>query len=377
MKVTGLFVIGLLPFIATAKPLLVTVENPSSFSRSAEVITLSIDALRAKMGESSASSFRVTEKGSATALPAQVTNDGLLFQSDFKPMEKKYFVVASVQRDTIKFPSLVDGRFELPREDYAWENDRIAFRMYGPALAKEVNNGIDVWTKRTRSLVVDKWYRASATAGKDTYHEDHGEGADFFSVGRSLGAGGCGVWRNGVLLQPGVFTSQKTICNGPLRVMFELTYAHWIIAGRSITQRMRVMLDAGSDLNRIEVSFDGLDNSDTILVACGLVKRPNTTLVVNRDEGVMSLWGLTNADSVNGYLGTGVLVDPSLFIRICEDQDNYLLISRYSTSDPFVYYAGAGWTRSGDFSSAEDWTSYLDASAGRLRKPLLVAMRPI
>ena len=31
----------------------------------------------------------------------------------------------------------------------------------------------------------------------DTYHEDHGEGADFYSAGRSRGCGGSGIWRDG------------------------------------------------------------------------------------------------------------------------------------------------------------------------------------
>ena len=73
-------------------------------------------------------------------------------------------------------PARAFARF-VPKadDDVAWENDRIAFRVYGPSLAKKqkTGSGIDVWVKSTRSLVIDRWYKA------DDYRRDHGEGLDF------------------------------------------------------------------------------------------------------------------------------------------------------------------------------------------------------
>ena len=42
----------------------------------------------------------------------------------------------------------------------AWENDRIAFRTYGPALQAtgEKAFGYDIWVKRTNDLVVENRY---------------------------------------------------------------------------------------------------------------------------------------------------------------------------------------------------------------------------
>jgi pectinesterase len=129
--------------------------------------------------------------------------------------------------------------------------------MYGSPVAGDVRNGIDVWTKRVRSLIVAKWYMESegSPPGKDTYHTDRGEGADYFSVGRSLGAGGSGAWLNGTLYQPGIFSSWKTIFNGPLRVCFELTYDS-IRAGQSVLSEVRrISLDAGENLNSLSDIF--------------------------------------------------------------------------------------------------------------------------
>ena len=54
----------------------------------------------------------------------------------------------------------------MPRrkDDMSWENDRAIYRMYGPALVTDpdegmVSGGLDVWVKRTREMVSQKWYQ--------------------------------------------------------------------------------------------------------------------------------------------------------------------------------------------------------------------------
>ena len=51
-------------------------------------------------------------------------------------------------------------------DDFAWENDVVAFRVYGPALrGKGVNSGIDCWFKRGEHPMIDKLYTTGAKAG--------------------------------------------------------------------------------------------------------------------------------------------------------------------------------------------------------------------
>ena len=94
---------------------------------------------------------------------------------------------------------MVYGRFVRERfDDFVWENDLVAHRMYGPALetaAKEplVSSGIDTWVKRAHRLVVNDWFMTG------DYHRDQGEGADFYGVGKSRGCGGLGLWAGGKL----------------------------------------------------------------------------------------------------------------------------------------------------------------------------------
>ncbi len=116
-------------------------------------------------------------------------------------------------------PRLADyrvyGRFVRERhDDFAWENDRVAFRIYGQALEtfeKEplTSSTVDAWSKRTRRLVLNDWYLV------DDYHRDHGEGGDFYSAGRTRGCGGSGLMVDGALAVSKNFRSSRVLASGP------------------------------------------------------------------------------------------------------------------------------------------------------------------
>lgn len=376
MRILASAICILISLLGTArsgeKTVRITVKNPAAIDRRLETVGVCLTDLRQNGLVADTDHLIITDEKTGRNLLCQTGEDTLLFQSDFKPEEEREFLIRQADQSTSKPLSLVDGRFEKPREDYAWENDRIAFRVYGPALASEVNNGIDVWTKRVRYLIVEKWYRESAIAGKDTYHEDHGEGADLFSVGRSLGAGGAGLWLDGKVRQPGVFSSCRTIQNGPIRVAFELVYDNWNAGGRVFTEHVRISLDAGTNLNRIQLMFDVSGANDSLPIACGLVKRSGTVVGKDNSGRWASLWGPTTDDTANGFLGTGIVFSPLSFTKFTADSDQYLVMGSAKVGEPFVYYAGAGWTGSGDFATESAWKSYLADFARRLLSPVEV-----
>ncbi len=169
--------------ISVAQTLRLAVTNPEPYARPGEIVALRWDELGGVFSSIDPASISVTTFPEGVALPVQPTGEELLVQVDLGAGQSREFLVHSKVPPIPPVASRVDGLFVLPREDFAWENDRIAFRVYGPALAGEVNNGIDVWTKRVRSLIVQKWYRESegSSPGKDNYHVDRGEGADFFT----------------------------------------------------------------------------------------------------------------------------------------------------------------------------------------------------
>src|SRR5882757_484635 len=187
-------------------------------------------------------------------------------------------------------------------DDFAWENDRIAFRMYGPALASRPDNayGIDVWVKRTEELILNKWYK------EGNYHKDNGEGMDYYGVGKTLGAGDIGFYVKDSIIYTNNYTTWKVLDNGPLRSTFQLNYAEKNVAGKLIKITKVIALDAGSQLNKIEVFFTGTDTTGLPLVI-GIAKRKgNGAILFNEQEGIMGYWEPESPG--NGITGIGCIL---------------------------------------------------------------------
>jgi pectinesterase len=365
--------------LAGEKELVVRVSNPLNQERPSELVIVKWSALQQKLPALTAKAVAVFEKNGTYPLISQVIDynqDGkpeeLVFRTGFKARETKEFVVREHAGGVQPTASLTDARFVTPREDLAWENDRIAFRMYGPALAKEVNNGIDVWTKRVRSLIVKKWYAGEEQQPKISYHEDHGEGADYFSVGRTLGVGASSLVKGDSLYQPGVFQKYRIIATGPLVAMFELTYAPVVFEGKNITQVVRISLAAGVNLNRIETTFSSGSTKGKVPFAVGIVKRKGTIAMTAKKSGWIALWGLTTDKEEVGYLGTGLVMAKTTMKQTKEDNVHALILGVAEFGKPVTYYAGAGWTLSGDFTTADSWRAYLSGFSQKIDSPLNV-----
>jgi pectinesterase len=367
--------------VASAQSLIVQVENPADFDRKLETIEIPWSDIGPKIEIPEGFSVQVTENG--ISIPCQLldsdgngTPDLLLFQSSFKKMETKQFTIGAGKEFKCSEAG-TDAKYILPRKDVAWENDRIAFRIYGGPLAGDVRNGLDVWVKRVRYHIMDKWYNGDSLKGKAriSYHVDHGEGADMFNVGKSLGAGGSALWLGSGMFQTGLFTEQQIIATGPVRTMFTVRYDTVFTDGKKLTEFKTYTLDAGENLNKIEVLYIGLPQKDPITIAAGLVKRPHTHSFADESVACLSLWGLISEDSVNGDLGIGAVVPKAVYKGMQEDSTHYLILGTSAVEEPFTYYAGAGWTRSGDFASEDDWNNYLKTFTLRLEHPLHVTVR--
>lgn len=244
-------------------------------------------------------------------------------------------------------------------DDIAWENDRIAFRVYGPALAVHPGDGPesgqDVWVKSTRRMVINDWYR------RGDYHRDHGEGLDCYEVGQTRGCGGIGVWDGGRLYHSLDWVDYKILQNGPEVASFQMRFAPWVAnaSGRKVWEKRITTLKAGSNLNRIETTLDS-DQPGDLIVAIGIAKRkgPGSKLVEDKAKEILSYWEPSTPK--NGTIGLGVLVDPAQVTGFAEDPLNNLVLIKVTPGKPFVYYAGACWTKGLDFHSQPEWQRYLE-----------------
>lgn len=296
--------------------------------------------------------------------------DELIFMDSFNKKEYKKYTLVSM-KEPAKFDQKAYVTFIEGREDIAWENDLIAFRMYGPPLKDEVNNGIDVWSKSVDHLIIDKWYKEESE-GK-SYHVDHGEGADFYSVGKSLGAGGSAVLLDDKLYQSGVYTSYKILDNGPLMVRFQLVFENAEIGEDVFTETKTVTLKAGSALNFIKSEYTELPAD--VQNAAGLVIRDESEEIVNEDKEYIGLWRKSGKDEKDGFTGIAVvgLGENNSVIKKNESDSNHILLVEEKENEMFAYYTGAIWSKQSlEIKSKTDWEAYLNQFIEKQHSPIVI-----
>jgi hypothetical protein len=269
----------------------------------------------------------------------------------------------------------VYGRFVRERhDDFVWENDLVAHRTYGPDLetwAKDplVSSGIDTWAKRTNKLVVNEWYLT------DDYHEDAGQGADFYGVGKSRGCGGLGIWAGGKLHASRNFTRSRVLANGPIRLVFELSYAPWEIAGGfRVSETKRVILDAGTPFNRFESTFTG--GKGALSVGIGIAKHAGGSVQVDPGASSLRVWEpVKDAKGVaSGNLGCAVVLSPGAPLEARTSDLDYLAITPTDAAGHITYRVGSAWDRAGQVRDADAWARAVESAAAKAAVPLQVQL---
>jgi unsaturated rhamnogalacturonyl hydrolase len=357
----------------------VNVANPLAHARKSETVVLHLDDLRRLLPSLDPAATVVLDAGGTELLSQLVDGNGdevaddLVFQSDFAPHAGKTFTVrAGMRRQPAREDFRVYGRFVRERyDDFAWENDHIAHRMYGPGLetwTREplTSSGVDVWTKRVRRLVVNDWYLT------DDYHDDHGEGADLYSVGKSRGCGGLGIYQDGKLAVSRNFTTSRVFANGPIRLVFELTYAPWDVGGSArVSETKRVTLDAGQSFDRFESTFAADPKGTPLVVGVGIAKHKGG--MVEFDPRVASLRSWEPLKERNGNLGCAI-VAPGAKADLKVTDTDYLLVTAVPESGTLVYFAGFGWDRSPDVADAAAWAALVENKRREAAAPLSIAL---
>lgn len=377
-------VLLLAPAVADAQ-LRVVARNPLGAARPDETIAVAWPVVAARLPGVRPGRVRVLDAAGrevasqAYDADADGRPDSLLILSAFGPNEARRFTVQA-SAPTVAYAKRVHVRHDWPRDDVAWENDRVAFRAYGPALTWAnpnplTSSGLDAWSKRTRALILEKWY--APTYGD--YHKDRGEGADFFDVGPTLGAGGTAIWRGDSLHRSGSWASWRPIADGPIRAAFELRYAPWDAAGLRVSEVKRIVIDAGQHLYRQESTFQAHDSTTrAIPYAIGLVRRPGMTRATDSTNAWAWLSGygpLTRKNS-HGDLGLAVLLPRERAGEWRESAEHFFVTSTATPGTPVVHWLGTGWSAEGSFKDAADWHEHLRAFARRLAAPVVVTLEP-
>jgi hypothetical protein len=370
----------LIPVLSSGVPNSLTVKavNKLPLSRLSQTLELSLKDLM-PLGEKDLTKVHIFDAAGHPLLCQAVDADGdytadqVIFQSDFAPEETKNFSVSLGAKWTYtpdQFKAY--GRFVRERfDDFAWENDRIAHRMYGKALEtweREplTSSAVDIWSKRVPQLVINNWYVS------DNYHVDRGEGGDFYSAGPSRGCGGNGLWAGNRIWTSRNFVNSRVLANGPIRVLFELTYEPFNVNGMTISEIKRISLDAGQNLNHFQSTYKTIDVSGALISAIGLKKAAGEQKQFNAEHSWQIKW--EKMDKNMGNQGLAVIVDPAKFYGKAEDSLNVLLLSKVGDDGTVSYWAGFIWDKNGaDFNS---WKGYVDHFAQGLMTPIELTVLP-
>lgn len=369
--ILSLFVV--LALLSCDKGQQIIVSNTSDSDRQDELVEVSLSMIE----WDATKSYRLVDK-KGKEVPYQVMNYGeTVPQSIVFPatVASQSDVVYVLKKGTPKpYAPKTSARYVPERkDDFAWENDKAAYRMYGPALAAENPScGVDLWLKRTEELVVDTFYYNELTLGQ-SYHVDHGKGLDCYKVANKLGAGGVAPLYNDTLWVGTHYDRYEVIEKGGLRAVFALEYDSVRVGDAYFTQRIVVTCDAGSLLNKAVVTYQG-EQLNGMKVAAGIWLH---TIVDNYKQDLKGNW---IAYAENAVSDAGIPVGRNYIAVVMPEMegaqvmDQTLLAYRsYTVGSDLTYYFGGGWSQWG-YPTDDDWFAATAKAADNLATPLTVSV---
>ncbi len=394
------------------KSITVEVGNPIEIDRSGELVEIPMDEVNERLQLSANDNLIVLNENNRQ-VAYQITYDNkLIFPVDVKGGSSATYTVEVGTPEA--FVTRASGRRYPERvDDIAWENDKVAFRTYGPALQAtgERAFGYDVWTKSVPEMVVEERYAlelnpetlaridslkkidpkaAAELRNATSYHVDHGNGLDCYKVGPTLGGGTAALYYNEEIIYPYAYTeeSEGVVDNGPLRFSMRLKYNPLTVGeDTNVVESRIISLDAGFYLNKAVISYSGLSNP--VPVVTGIVlhePEDEVEVVANASEGYISYVDPTeNPDVDNGKIYVGAVFPApvseakAVFFGTEEQADrgadgHVLGISEYIPGSEYVYYFGSGWSKAG-FENSQKWVDYLSEFSQKIKNPLSVTLR--
>lgn len=350
----------------------VVITNPSKSVRLNAVVAINWQDVVSKYPNIDTANFKVINPLTRQEIPFQLEYRGqkavqnLLVQLNLKSGASEVELVPGKPAPVLK---KTYGRFVPERyDDFAWENDKVAYRMYGKALEGRKDNafGTDVWVKKTSKLIINEWYK------KNDYHHDNGDGMDYYSVGLTLGAGDIAPVVKDSVVYSLNYHHWKVLDNGPLRTTFQLGYDEWKVAGKAVKVTKTISLDAGSHLNRVEAEYTYADDS-ALPIVVGIVKRAEPgTILMDEQQGIVGYWEAQHGEDGTTGVATIVASAPS---RMSIDKVHLLTHGTVKAGQAFVYYNGSAWTKGKDITNAKEWFNYLNNFKQQLQQPLSISVK--
>ena len=250
----------------------------------------------------------------------------------------------------------VYGRYVPERkDDFAWENEYAAFRMYGPALKGEnPSNGADLWLQATPELIVDSFYYREHVLGKP-YHIHYGKGLDCYKVGHTCGCGGLVVLADNKTYVGGPYDRWEIVEQSPEKFVFRLEYDSLQVGEKVLQESITITAEAGTAMNKAEVVLKG-EYDGELLVGGGIYMHDTIDhfevyeslgTVFYEEDALSDKTAAQMNYEYNGSTSQGriyiTVQVPEATVTDLQD-GNLIAVKPYQLGDTLTYYFGATWS---------------------------------
>ncbi len=355
----------------------VIVSNDSGLSRKNEVVEIAKPQLKSMKGF-------VIKDSKNREIPYQIlANGNIAIPVSVDAHKKAVYRIAKGQ------PSAVDTLLawtfrEDCQDDFAWENEHAGFRLYGPSYKDKggMVHGYDIWCKRDTLPIVERLYDLSRGPKRITFHKDHGEGFDGYTVGPTLGAGSSALVCGDSILYSTAYRTFEVVDFGPLRLAVRFVIDGMSVNGSYVQETRTLTLDRGAHFNKVSSLFNGL--KETTPVISGVVVHADNPegYALMPESGAVAVVDHADDRKVdNGDIYIAAIVPDASkceFMPVVPTTANAIghvvVKSAVSPGIPYVYYFGSGWSKNTVRSQAE-WERIIKEHALKIKHPLKVSLR--
>ena len=407
----------------------IVVNNPTDAQRQ-ELVEVNISDVKAKLAgiaPKKGEAYIVKNKR-GQQIGSQITHDGkLLIDASIRPHGSAPYYI-SIGKPYPQKVWTTGALYKMRKDDIAWENDRCAYRVYGPALQRtgERSFGTDIWAKNTPDTVVYERYVMDKQGNVDgdkvdekvkseerkmknlsgaaleaqkakikalkaesyeidvttSFHLDHGNGLDPYRVGATLGLGAPSLMIGNQQFLPYCYKTYKILDNGPLRFTVELTYNPSTIGDmQNVVEHRIISLDKGSNFNKMTVWYEGLTHPTDFATGFPIHEEDTETKTFAKDY-VSYADPTDNIEVNNSQVFVGVLfpngIDNTYYQLFDKKHDgatgHALGLKRgLKNAEKYSYYFGAAWSKY-DVRSYTEWQIRIKEFLEALKTPLQVKL---
>lgn len=407
----------------------IVVNNPTDAQRQ-ELVEVNISDVKAKLAGIALKKGEayIVKNKRGQQIGSQITHDGkLLIDASIRPHGSATYYI-SIGKPYPQKVWTTGALYKMRKDDIAWENDRCAYRVYGPALQRtgERSFGTDIWAKNTPDTVVYERYVMDKQGNVDgdkvdekvkseerkmknlsgaaleaqkakikalkaesyeidvttSFHLDHGNGLDPYRVGATLGLGAPSLMIGNQQFLPYCYKTYKILDNGPLRFTVELTYNPSTIGDmQNVVEHRIISLDKGSNFNKMTVWYEGLTHPTDFATGFPIHEEDTETKTFAKDY-VSYADPTDNIEVNNSQVFVGVLfpngIDNTYYQLFDKKHDgatgHALGLKRgLKNAEKYSYYFGAAWSKY-DVRSYTEWQIRIKEFLEALKTPLQVKL---